>query len=160
MSADSVPNLDASSGCATSARPLSAAAIKAPQRLPPEVWARVAPHLVDDVLALLALRAVCSDCTDEVTPLAFRVILFHDTHASVQRLKGLRAGGVVAHLFRHVRRARVLVRGARPPATSVPAAPPLHGHAFAHRDELTPAPDLRRQTSDGKYQSVRGSDVR
>jgi hypothetical protein len=120
--------------------------IKAPQRLPPEVWARVAPHLVDDVL-----RAVCSDCTDELTPLAFRVVLFHDTLASVQRLKGLRAGGVVAHLFRHVRQALVLVRGARPPAASASAAPTGGGYAFAHRDEPVPAGDLRRQKSDGKY---------
>jgi hypothetical protein len=151
MSADSFLDPDASLGCSTPAHPLSAGPIKAPQRLPPEVWARVAPHLVDDVLALLALRAVCSDCTDEVTPLAFRVVLFHDTHASVQRLRGLRAGGVVAHLFHHVRQARVLVRGARPPTPMAPTVPLLHGHAFAHRDELTPAPDLRRQTSDGKY---------
>jgi hypothetical protein len=91
MLPDSSLDLDASSG-PTRTRPISAAPLKAPQRLPAELWGRVAHYLYDDVPALLALRAVCSDCTAELTPLAFRVVWFHDTPASVQRLKGLRAG--------------------------------------------------------------------
>jgi hypothetical protein len=129
------------------ARPLSAVAFKAPQRLPPELWGRVAGHLYDDVLALLALRAVCNDCTAEVTPLAFRVVWFHDVPASVQRLKGLRNGGVVAHLFCYVRQVRVLCQGAPP------SAPPKRrsrlGHSFTrllHRRE-EPAPLSAREAS-------------
>jgi hypothetical protein len=118
------------------------------------LWGRVAHYLYDDVPALLALRAVCSDCTAELTPLAFRVVWFHDTPASVQRLKGLRAGGVVAHLFRHVRQARVLVKGAPP------SAPPKRrsrlGHSFARllnrREEPAPlaARDASAQTFKGE----------
>jgi hypothetical protein len=153
MLPDSSLDLDASSG-PTRTRPISAAPLKAPQRLPAELWGRVAHYLYDDVPALLALRAVCSDCTAELTPLAFRVVWFHDTPASVQRLKGLRAGGVVAHLFRHVRQARVLVKGAPP------SAPPKRrsrlGHSFARllnrREEPAPlaARDASAQTFKGE----------
>jgi hypothetical protein len=135
--------------------------LRRPQRLPPEVWGRVARYLADGP-TLLALRAVCSDCTAEVTPLAFRVVCVHNTPASVQRLERLRTGADMEHLFRHVRQARILYRAERPPAP--PKRRSRLGQSFARllhrREELAPAPDLGRETCQGKSEAARSASVR